>query len=82
MDYHDYLKTPYWDLVRKFKYAEAENRCQSGLFFGGDCVTSCGILNCHHMSYDHVGYEHLNLGDLIVLCQTCHNTIHWEGKAS
>lgn len=71
MNYYDFLKTPYWDGIRKYKLYKANYKC-----------SLCGNkdnLNVHHRSYDRHGYEHLYKvanEDLIVLCKECHSKFH------
>jgi len=71
MNYHDFLKTPYWDGVRSYKLERAKYRCE---LCNGE-----GILNVHHKTYEHHGLEHLRTvadKDLIVLCKDCHEKFH------
>lgn len=71
MEYHDFLKTPYWNAVSLYAKYRAEFKCSL-------CGSRQG-LNTHHRSYEHHGYEHQYgvVGkDLIVLCGECHSKFH------
>ena len=68
MTYKMYLMTPYWQLVSNLARRKAKYKCQL-----------CGSnesLNVHHKTYKHKGFEIINMDDLIVLCQDCHQKFH------
>lgn len=68
MTYKRYLMTPYWQLVSNLARKKAKYKCQL-----------CGSkesLNVHHKTYKHKGFEIMNMDDLIVLCQDCHQKFH------
>lgn len=68
LPYKAFLRTPYWDIVRRSKLKES-----------GFCCELCakkGVLQVHHKTYAHHGIEHENLQDLIVLCRGCHAKFH------
>lgn len=68
LDYADFLLTPYWNIVREIKLRQANFACER---------CGCGkYLQTHHKTYEHRGSEHLHLGDLEVLCDTCHKHHH------
>lgn len=68
MTYKMYLSTPYWQLVSNLARRKAKYKCQ--LCGGNNC------LNVHHKSYVNKGFEIMNMEDLIVLCQECHQKFH------
>ena len=71
LEYHDFLNTPYWDVVRNYRLKKAEYKCEL-------CGEN-GTLNVHHKTYEHHGQEHLKRiadKDLIVLCSECHQKFH------
>ena len=68
MTYKMYLSTPYWQLVSNLARRKAKYKCQ--LCGGND------HLNVHHKSYVNKGFEIMNMEDLIVLCQNCHQKFH------
>lgn len=71
MNYHDFLKTPFWDGVRNYKLRKANYCCE---LCGGK-----GILNVHHKTYENHGKEfdpEIADADLIVLCKNCHEKFH------
>lgn len=68
MTYKMYLSTPYWQLVSYLAKRKAKYKCQL-----------CGnnkSLNVHHKTYENKGFEIMNMDDLIVLCQDCHQKFH------
>ncbi len=73
MPYRDFLLTDYWDLIaRKIRKAR-KYRCQQ-------CYKAGYIL--HHVNYQRHGYEALHWErDLLLLCPSCHEAIHGNGKA-
>lgn len=61
-EYRAYLRSPKWRLIRWLKLCMAGFKCQQ-----------CGAtrkLQVHHLTYEHLYNEHL--GDLQVLCKSCH----------
>lgn len=66
--YKMYLSTPYWQLVSNLARRKAKYKCQ---LCGGN-----NHLNVHHKTYKNKGFEIINMDDLIVLCQDCHQKIH------
>jgi 5-methylcytosine-specific restriction endonuclease McrA len=71
MPYQEYLKTQYWGARRTMAIKRAKERCQV-------CNRENVTLNVHHRTYERLGCE-LN-SDLIVLCASCHETFHKNGK--
>ncbi len=69
MDYDDFLETPYWKAISYHKKRQAGFRCQ--------LCNSDGYLVTHHRDYKRAyGWEIENLSELIVLCDSCHETHH------
>lgn len=68
LKYDEFLKTAYWFAVAHTVKANARNRCQV-------CNRNQG-LSVHHRTYENHGYEHLNLCDLVALCEFCHGLFH------
>lgn len=68
MDYHNFLKTPYWKAIAAHTKYKAGYRCQLCNSFD-DLIT-------HHRDYRIHGFEHARMQDLIVLCDGCHNKFH------
>ncbi len=68
MPYEEFLKTEYWQSVCGIVYAR----------FGGHCATcnSSKMLHVHHRTYENKGDEFNHIGDLTLLCATCHVIIH------
>lgn len=73
MPYQQFLETGYWIYIR-------------GLIrdLAGDCCEMCGDsrqvkLHVHHRTYANRGWEDQNLGDLILLCEDCHEDVHRKG---
>ena len=71
MDYHEFLKTPYWKAIAESVKQYHNYRCQL-------CNGTEG-LSVHHASYDNHGDELNNLKDLICLCKDCHEKFHEVG---
>ena len=68
MDYADFLKTPYWHLIRKVVLERNGYKC-----------TLCrgkSNLQVHHTTYENQGREHEHLEDLTTLCNYCHARFH------
>jgi len=69
MEYHDFLKTPYWKTVAQHVLYKSEYTCQQ--------CDSKERLVVHHKTYKHHGQEHLYWKeDLICICTKCHEKIH------
>jgi hypothetical protein len=66
VDYREYLKSPWWQAVRRRALALADHRCQ-------DCGWRQG-LEVHHRTYERLGQE--RMADLRVLCRGCHADTH------
>lgn len=71
MEYHDFLRTYYWRVVRHYLMSTRGRQCR-------DCrgTFRLGNLHVHHETYQHHGQEHLYLEDLTILCQNCHRRRH------
>lgn len=67
MPYAEYLKTHYWQELRRSKVRAAGFRCER-------CRASNVRLDVHHLSYERWGYE--SRDDLVVLCRGCHDAEH------
>lgn len=67
--YKEYLQSPHWQRIRKIALKRAGYRCQ--------VCNSSGKLEVHHRTYAHRGEE--REGDVIVLCDGCHNLFHKAG---
>lgn len=65
MSYSDYLQGEHWQQTREQKLTESP-ACQQ-------CGKGRG-LEVHHLTYDRIGHE--EMGDLQVLCATCHRRTH------
>lgn len=70
MPYADYLQTDHWKKMRTGALERSGNRCQ--------ICNSPSTLSVHHRTYERRGNE--NPEDLIVLCQSCHQLFHDNGK--
>ena len=68
LDYHDYLQTPEWAVLRE-RVRQRDKICQGCL--------AAPIENVHHRTYDHVKQEFAF--ELIGLCRKCH--ARWHGVA-
>lgn len=69
MDYHEFLKTDYWLLIRQ----EVRDRDRKCVLCGKNYK-----LQAHHTTYDIRGNEHNNLDKIITLCKECHSKVHGE----
>ena len=68
LPYKDFLKSPYWLIVKQKVLSRDKYRC-----------SKCGhnrFLQIHHLTYKNHLYEHKNLQDLIIVCKTCHEKEH------
>lgn len=70
MPYAEYLRTQYWQELRKECLRRAEYRCQRCRKPG----PSYANLHLHHLTYERRGHEQIS--DLIVLCSRCHEGEH------
>lgn len=70
MAYRDYLRTPHWRATRAQALRRAGNRCQ--------VCNADSHLDVHHRTYERLGCE--DAGDLIVLCRSCHDLFHDNGR--
>lgn len=68
MPYPQFLRTIFWDIVRKYVLHRYGYQCA--------LCPSKTRLNVHHRSYAFHGYECYHTEDLIVLCRECHATHH------
>jgi hypothetical protein len=66
--YQNFLNTAYWFAVSHTAKARAGMRCQ--------VCNSPQSITTHHRTYDTHGREHLNMNDLVVLCENCHGLFH------
>jgi hypothetical protein len=70
MPYDRYLKTFHWMVTRDRALERAGKRCQ--------VCNAGGLLDVHHRTYERRGAELPE--DLIVLCRSCHETFHKNGR--
>lgn len=68
LPYSDFTRTAYWFGVSHVAKASAKMKCQV-------CNSPSGI-QTHHRTYETHGEEHLNMHDLVVLCELCHGLFH------
>lgn len=66
IEYHEYLKSIAWQIIRRLALARAHFRCVI-------CNTDQN-LHVHHRTYERFGKE--NIEDLTVLCEGCHKLFH------
>lgn len=67
-EYHKYLKSQNWQLVRKHVLTRDEYKCR---------FCNSGLdLNVHHRSYEYIGREMQKLTDLTTVCKRCHSLLH------
>ena len=67
-NYSRYLKSPEWRALRRRLYKDRDGRCE-------DCGKNLrGKYHAHHETYARVGNE--DLGDLVLLCERCHQKRH------
>ena len=67
LPYKKYLRTAYWNVLRKIVLARNGNKC------------GCGkrkYLQVHHLNYDFIGEEFRHFDCLRVLCRGCHAKKH------
>jgi hypothetical protein len=68
IQYHKFLKSPYWLEVRDLVLARDGYTCQM-----------CGVtknLQVHHLTYKNHRHEKEHLEDLVTLCKHCHKKEH------
>ncbi len=69
LPYDRFLDTRYWYAIQREVKTGAKGRCRL-------CAAACSTLHAHHRSYLNHGKEHLNMFDLIAVCEVCHKRIH------
>lgn len=67
MPYPEYLQTEHWKEFARLARRKARFHCQL-------CNSDKQPLHVHHRTYQRRGCE--ELGDVIVLCEVCHDTFH------
>jgi hypothetical protein len=70
VSYVEYLQSPAWQGTRKRALKRAKDRCQ--------VCNSPNLLQVHHRTYERLGKE--APGDLLVLCDGCHDLFHSHGR--
>ena len=73
MDYHEFLKTPWWNAVRDYKRKREDNTCKK-------CGCTDKTLHIHHPNYEIRGYEDKSIDTLQCLCEDCHKEAHSKKK--
>ena len=73
MDYHEFLKTPWWNAVRDYKRKREDNTCKK-------CGCTDKTLHIHHPNYEIRGYEDKYIDTLQCLCEDCHKEAHSKKK--
>ena len=68
LSYKEFLQSRYWEIVRNYVRYKRGYTCE--------LCASTERLQVHHKTYEHHGEEHDYLGDLILLCSTCHSRHH------
>lgn len=68
MPYRTYLATAYWQLIRLLVLGRDKSLCS--------VCQGTEKLQVHHLTYIHRGQEFDWLGDLTVVCERCHQTLH------
>ena len=69
MPYAEFLKTPFWHRIKQRVWRREQGIC-------GMCGDKRQKkLEVHHRTYDNHGREDLYLGDLILLCDECHDDV-------
>ena len=70
--YSSYLKSSEWKAKRQRLYRDRKGRCE-------DCGKKLkSKYHAHHSTYARVGNE--DLGDLVLLCERCHQKRHPDKK--
>lgn len=70
--YLEYVKSDHWRALRKQKRKQVGCRCEN-------CAATVQ-LHTHHLIYR--DFYDCTLDDLMILCEPCHNLIHWVLKKS
>lgn len=65
-DYHKYLDSEKWNVLRRKVLKAAGYRCQM--------CNAATRLQIHHRTYERLGFE--KLADLLALCDDCHDLYH------
>lgn len=73
LPYQEFLKTDFWQDIRKRKLQAANFSCE-------DCRHSGSQLDVHHLTYRHHGKEDKHLDELRVLCRNCHSIEHGKSE--
>lgn len=73
MDYHEFLKTPWWDAIRSAVRYSKNNTCEK-------CGCTDKTLHIHHPNYEIRGYEDKYIDTLQCLCEDCHKEAHSKKK--
>lgn len=73
MEYGQFLKTPYWQLVTWLVIAAANEKCRL-------CEHTQRLV-AHHRTYRIHGREHRHLDDLTCLCRGCHHHHHFTNQS-
>jgi len=68
MPYSEFLKTSFWQEIRKNALTEAGHRCR--------LCNTLDNLRVHHRTYENRGWEDVHPDDLTVLCDPCHKKHH------
>lgn len=73
MNYYDFLKTTYWEIIRRTMIQKSDGKCQV-------CYKNNSKLNVHHLTYFNRGSEiwsiMIGMPTLTVLCDSCHCKFH------
>ena len=69
LPYCEYLKTPWWDLVRTRTIKRANGVCEF--------CQERAAREAHHTTYERIGQEKPD--DMVALCRHCHQHIHGNG---
>lgn len=79
----EYLKSPYWKLVKKEIHEIYNDRCELCRVYKLS-HPKASRKNVHHLTYEHKGNEHRHLDSLMLTCEICHHQIHnsdeWKYK--
>lgn len=73
MAYQQYLRTNHWQRVRDLVWNRDGPACQG---CGARWEAGDAPFHTHHWTYAHRGLEHRHLGDLSLLCPSCHEIAH------
>jgi hypothetical protein len=79
--YYEYIRSEAWQRKRRQFYSSNMFKCFEGT--GKWNCYCCGItdvsLDLHHRTYKRLGKEKINI-DLVPVCRTCHEDIHFLVK--